>query len=740
MVAAFVGMSGPPPAPAPGEGTAEPAGVQPSTSAEVLGASAEVEPPPSAEVVAASAAVVVIGPPEVTAGATVAVAAEAASAAPESVPVGSVSVESVPVGSPPAAASSAPVQAAAVPEASSTPAAAEAEEPVSPSDAVPASGVSAAPEPEGPLVSGVPPTVPPPWVDRYFPYLADETEQGSISIGDTSYGYLVGARRVTESASLGILPRQRGRELLYGTDQLVQLLEDAGKKFHARTKTRFWIGNIGRRGGGDIQYSVSHNSGRDADVALAYTDVLGAAVDPPDLVLVDAVGVSRDKDHKFRFDAERTWQIVKALVQSDKAQIEFLFLARNLTERVLRHAREKQEPVELIERAAALLVQPGGAPHDDHIHVRVYCESRDVEGGCLNNGPVRPWVRLHYGARARRIEKAVAALASPEPEQRARGVERLVLLQAHDHKDAVAARIEDAEGRVRAAAARALGHWGDGDEAMLLARKVESERDPLARAAILSALSDLGGPAAAAVFVAELGRAGTIPWGRVAEAAYHPASPTPFLLVAEALSPLALLAPQLGLDTFGPDEPTLAMKLYVIDAAGYCDRAEPVEPLFALLGDTEPLVRARAAQSLSRLLNVPVDPDLQNPNASPEAVSKAILDLTRKAAPIQRSDRSGWIIEGFSKAGFEVKEITPEDAWEILRAFSGGEPYSYNAGRALERISARSGDAENGKKAPRPPLLEETVAECRYWLRWLESRRSKLHLPPTPNNMGNACR
>ena len=752
MVAAFVGMSGP--APAPGDvdapaGTQAAAGSETAAGAETgqAGGAADPEAAPAGEPApeggeaggaAGSAPVASVAVASAAVASTAVAGAPAASVAVASPAVASAAVAGAPAAS--VAVASPVVASAAVASAAAASPEADSEEVVSSSDALPASGASASPRAEGPLLSGVPPTTPPAWVDRYFPYLADEAEQGSISIGDTSYGYLVGARKVTESASLGVLPRQRGRELLYGTDQLVQLLEDAARKFHARTKTRFWIGNIGRRGGGDIPYSVSHNSGRDADVALAYTNAAGAAVDPPDLVLVDAAGVSRDKEHKLRFDVERTWQIVKALVQSDKAQIEFLFLARNLSERILRHAREKQEPVELIERAAALLVQPGGAPHDDHLHVRVYCESRDVEGGCVNNGPVRPWVRLHHGSRARRIEKSVAALASQDPEQRARGVERLVLLSAHDHKEAVAARLEDGEGRVRAAAARALGHWGGGEEAILLARKVGGERDPMARAAMLSALADLGGPAAGEAFVAELDRAGTIPWGRVAEAAYHPASPTPFLLVAEALSPLALLAPQLGWPTFGPDEPTLAMKLYVIDAAGYCDRAEPVPALFSLLGDTEPLVRAHAAEALSRLLNVPVEPDLQSPNASPEAISKAILDLTRKAAPLQRAERTGWIIEGFSKAGFEVKEITPENAWEILRAFSGGEPYSYNAGRALARISARAGDAENGKKAPRPPILEETVAECRYWLRWLDIRRSKLHLPPAPNNIHNVCR
>ena len=709
MVAAWVGMSGTPRDAVPAPPTEPvPAGQAPSTEPEgtaAPGATAGAEPATGVEV---------------TAGPVVAAGLAAPSADPAA----------------PIAADSAPSQGASVAAAP-----AEAEDSPGPAEPVAASGVSAAPASSGvALVSGVPPEVPPPWSDRYFPYLEDETEQGSISIGDTSYGYLVGARQITEGASLGILPRQRGRDLRYGTDQIVLLLEEAAKKFHARTKTRFWIGNIGRRSGGDIAYSVSHNSGRDADVALAYTDVSGKAVDPPDLVLVDAVGISRDKDHKLRFDVERTWQIIKALVGSDKAQIEFLFLARNLSERVLRHARETKEPAELVEKAAGLLVQPGGAPHDDHIHVRVYCEARDVEGGCLNGGPARSGVRLYSSARARRIEKSVAALASASPEQRARGVERLVLLQAHDHKDAVTARLEDGEGRVRAAAARALGHWGGGDEALLLARKLPDERDPFARAALLSALADLGGAAAGEAFVTELARAGTIPWGRVAEAAYHPASPTPFLLVAEALSPLTILGPQLGWEGLGPDEPTLAMKLYVIDAAGFCDRPEPVVPLFTLLGDTEPAVRAHAAQSLSRLLNLPLDPQLQNPAASPDELAKVIAELTYRASPIMRSERSSWMIEGFSRAGFKVPQITPEHAWEILRAFGAGEPYSYNAGRALARISFGAGDSENGKKAPRPPVLEETVAECRYWLKWLEARRLKLKLPPVPDNIAAVCK
>lgn len=633
---------------------------------------------------------------------------------------------------------------APVPAGSTAPAATPAAE-LAPGDA-PAIAESASPagaeasvEEDGPLLSGTPPSARE-WSERYFPFLEDESEQGSISVGDTSHGYLISARKIQESEALGILTRQRGRDLGYGTDQIVMLLEETAQRFRERTGTRLWIGNVGRRGGGDIAFSVSHNSGRDADVALAYSDAKGAPVEPPDLVSVDAAGLSRDKEHRYRFDIGRSWQIVKALVESDKAQIEFLFLARPLSEKLLRHAREKKEPVQLIERAAALLYQPGGAPHDDHLHVRVYCSERDVEGGCLNTGPLRPWVKRHGAARAGRIEKAAAALGHGSAEQRARGIERLVLLQARDHQDSIASKLDDSEPRVRAAAAQALGRWGGGAEANRLAMKLGSESEPVARAAMMAALSELGGPAAGELFAAELGRAGTVEWGSITGAAAYPASPAPLSLLAEVLAPMPLLLPELGVLGSAPGEPAFAMKLYIIDAAGFCDRPEPVEPLFSLLGDRDSTIRARAAQALSRLLNRRLDGQIANPDVAVEARLKAVNALAAQVSPLRRTDRSPWIALGFSRAGFKVPAISAEHAWEILRAFSAGEPYSYNAARALGRIALGTAEPEEGKKPERPPDFEETLAECRYWLKWIDSHRGKLHLAKAPENIAAACK
>ena len=125
-----------------------------------------------------------------------------------------------------------------------------------------------------------------------FPFLDDEVPDGSRSVGDTSNGYLVGAKKLEESERLAVLPKQRERGLSFGSDQLLAMLDEAGAKLHDATGTKLWLGNLARRYGGDIPWSVSHNSGRDADIAFAYRDANGHPADPPDLVPLDSAGYS----------------------------------------------------------------------------------------------------------------------------------------------------------------------------------------------------------------------------------------------------------------------------------------------------------------------------------------------------------------------------------------------------------------------------------------------------------------
>src|SRR5262249_10918637 len=75
-----------------------------------------------------------------------------------------------------------------------------------------------------------------------------------------------------------------------------------------------------------------------------------------------------------------------------RIEIQYLFINNRLKERLLEYARAEGEDLSLIERAEALLHQPGDSlPHDDHLHVRIFCAQDDRPFGCSDRGPVRWW-------------------------------------------------------------------------------------------------------------------------------------------------------------------------------------------------------------------------------------------------------------------------------------------------------------------------------------------------------------
>jgi penicillin-insensitive murein endopeptidase len=261
-----------------------------------------------------------------------------------------------------------------------------------------------------------------------YPYLPGEDQQGSISIGDTSHGSLVHGKRLEETSALGILPKQRARNLIYGSDQLVAMLHAAATHVHRETGRRMWIGHLSRPRGGDIAYSVSHNSGRDADIAYCYRNTAGELVDPTGLLAVSSDGVTNDA--RLRFDEACTWQVIKALLAFEGATAQYLFMAGSLEGMVIRHAMQRGESAALIERAATLLRQPGGnaAPHNDHLHLRVYCSERDIRGGCRNTGLPHPQAEQQAQVRVEWTEQVRSLLDHPNGDTRRRAFERLVIL------------------------------------------------------------------------------------------------------------------------------------------------------------------------------------------------------------------------------------------------------------------------------------------------------------------------
>lgn len=579
------------------------------------------------------------------------------------------------------------------------------------------------------LAEPAPPEAPE-FEEPYYPFLADEDASQSVSVGDTSHGWIVNANPLRESERLGILPRQRKRQLGHGTEELAGLLEEAATTLWDQTKTRLWIGNVGRRGGGDIAWSVSHNSGRDADVAFCYLGADGKPADPPDLVPLDEKGVSTDG--KLRFDVARTWIVVRSLLVSSTAQVQYLFISHPLKKKLLAHARAKSEPSFLYERASTVLRQPAGShSHNDHLHVRVYCSRRDVGGGCEDTGPIHPWIELHDDARANRVASSVAALRDEDAAQRRAGLLRLSVLGAEDHGDEAAERLHDPDPAVRSTAARVLSRLGSSTHADALIARFRVETDDEARLALVSAMGTDASERTGALLRDLIA---TPAGGRRGIAALlRELQTTPPRSMAFFGAPaVAQGAPLLSahLRARGDDDPGRLRRLRetAIDAAAMAGRLEPVESLLPLLVHEEGALRERAAFALRRIANHSMDVKWGD-GAEDEEVQRGAERWRDLTTELSKHSRDHWLARGFHTAGFDVRAVDIAYVWELVRALGGPPHIAFNAEQALQRLS---GEWADSGEWPRSEV-------CRFWLRTFDGNREKYDLKRSPPQTRRAC-
>lgn len=619
--------------------------------------------------------------------------------------------------------------------------------------------VDEAPPPDSTAAALPPP--PPAWQEPFFPFLDDEPADASVSVGETTHGYVVNAIPLPESETYAVLPKQRERDLAYGTSELIGLIQRVAAELSARTGTRLWIGNIGRRGGGDITYSVSHNAGRDADLALAYLDGAGRPVaEPPDLVPLDATGVSRARG--YRLDAARTWLIVKALLSDAQVQVQYIFLSDPLKQKILRYARDHGEPGPMQLRASAVLWQPGGSlSHNDHLHVRLYCSRRDMEAGCVNFGPVHPWINLHEDARDQRARVVADRLDDASPEQRRRAIQRLVLLAARAHVGAIAAHLGDGAREVREAAAAALGALGGAAQIPALIARFAPERELSVRVAILEALSNLGGAAAGEFLKQVILDPPEVAPEQVAapgedagidgDAGIH--NDAGIDSDAGVLAAVASGSPSNGASSGPPhgvaegqgggapdagSEPAQAaqaeldreqIRLAAIDAAGRSERLEPVEALLPLLSSPEAPLRGRAAAALRLITNRSFGDRWDDPALPSADRDRAAAAWRRAIEALRRNPRDVWLATGFLAHGYRVPRVDVQHTWELVRAIAGPDHTSYNARRLLARFAEHEPKATAWSKKD----------ACHYWLRWFNARRRQHRLERAPAPTLAAC-
>jgi penicillin-insensitive murein endopeptidase len=256
----------------------------------------------------------------------------------------------------------------------------------------------------------------------------------SISIGVTGDGTVRAPVELPLDGDGYTVPaRWRPRHSNFGTEELVGLVVRASRAVdRALPGGTVAIGDLSRRSGGASVEHRSHQSGRDVDVFYYALDAGGRPVAPGEaMIRYGALGqaVRWSPAHGFlppaapvpayRFDAARNWAFVRALLTDEDAEVEWIFIQHDLAALLLRAATEAGDDPALVARAAYILHEPTDSePHDDHMHVRLYCDAGDRRLGCADRGPVRWWKKdwkymaAPYGRDGgRRAEAARAAAA-----------------------------------------------------------------------------------------------------------------------------------------------------------------------------------------------------------------------------------------------------------------------------------------------------------------------------------------
>jgi len=233
---------------------------------------------------------------------------------------------------------------------------------------------------------------------------------GSASIGTHADGTLRHPTQLPFDGDGYTVPRPwRTRRANYGTEELVGAVVRAARAVERSDPGGVAaIGDMSRRSGGDSAEHKSHQSGRDVDVFFYGVDRDGRPLRPGDAMLhfaPDGRATRWSPPHgvrapaaavpSARFDAQRNWAFVRALLSDPEVEVQWIFIHRGLAAALLHEATRVGDDPALVARASFIMKQPSDAEiHDDHMHVRFYCASGDRRLGCVDKGPVRWWKKM----------------------------------------------------------------------------------------------------------------------------------------------------------------------------------------------------------------------------------------------------------------------------------------------------------------------------------------------------------
>ncbi len=236
-------------------------------------------------------------------------------------------------------------------------------------------------------------------------------EGESVSFGSHAKGALIHSVALPFEGSGYVVHQDwRSRDHRYATEEVALWLGEVFRAVAAQYPgSAAYLGDISSRRGGDAAMHRSHASGRDVDIFYFACDRTGRPVhELPGMLHFGADGravrwsmgrAGRSTSLPLpdaRFDAVRNWALVRAMLAHHAAEVQWIFVDEALAGLMLAEAERQGTDPAILMRALALLHQPTDSqPHDDHMHVRLFCDPKDRALGCSDKGPKR-WLKKHW--------------------------------------------------------------------------------------------------------------------------------------------------------------------------------------------------------------------------------------------------------------------------------------------------------------------------------------------------------
>jgi penicillin-insensitive murein endopeptidase len=220
----------------------------------------------------------------------------------------------------------------------------------------------------------------------------------STSIGGPSSGRIEGAVPIPDEGPGYYHNAKRPYGARFGSVELVQFIMRAAANVAQKIPdSLLTVNDLGLQEGGPIHQHGSHQAGRDADILFYSVDMRGKPI-PSVGVPIDPSGGGIDfndlrdpkDDQPIRLDVKRTWRFAAELIEVADVHLQRIFIVEHVRQMLLDEAARVKAPKKVVQRFAEITCQPE-SPHDDHMHIRLFCTPEDMQHGCLDSPPVYPF-------------------------------------------------------------------------------------------------------------------------------------------------------------------------------------------------------------------------------------------------------------------------------------------------------------------------------------------------------------